>query len=115
MTSDPHSVPRKANPSDPYRARRATPLVKGNNEMTRRAGPELSSAQAFEESTVASAELRTLGQSHVMGASTADVGSTRERVRQRRLFRLGLILLPIALLLVARAVFWGGGAFAVPH
>jgi ATP-dependent Zn protease len=51
----------------------------------------------------------------VIGASTADVGNTRERVRQRKLFRLGLVLLPIALLLVARAVFWGGRAFAMPH
>src|SRR3984957_17095214 len=83
--------------------------------MTRRAGPEPYSAATFVGSTEASAELRTLGQSHVIGASTADVGTTRERVRQRRLFRLGVVLLPIALLLVARALFWGGGAFAMPH
>jgi cell division protease FtsH len=87
--------------------------------MTRRlrrgsySGPSF--APSTEASAEASAELRTLGQTHVIGASTADVGNTRERVRQRRLLRLGLVLLPIALLLVARAVLWHGGAFSAPH
>jgi cell division protease FtsH len=83
--------------------------------MTRRAARESYSGQTLDGSSAASAELRTLGQAHVIGASTADVGNTRERVRQRRLLRLGVVLAPIALLLIARAVFWGGGAFSVPH
>jgi len=83
--------------------------------MTRRGGRESYSGTIPEISAVASADLRRLGQSQVMGASTADVGRTRERVRQRRLLRVGLVLLPVALLLVARALFWGGGALPVPH
>ncbi|HXQ59257.1 MAG TPA: AAA family ATPase [Acidimicrobiales bacterium] len=83
--------------------------------MTRRVSRELYSGQGPVGSAEASAELRTLGQSQVIGASTADVGTTRERVRQGRLLRLGLVLLPVALLLVARALLWGGGPFALPH
>ncbi len=83
--------------------------------MTRRVSRESSSGQGPASSTEVSAELRTLGQSRVIGASTADVGNTRERVRQGRLLRLGLVLLPIAVLLGARALLWGGGPFALPH
>ena len=81
--------------------------------MTRRSGRE----SYAEESalTAVSEELRSLGQAQVIGASHADVGNTRERVRQRRLLRLGLVLLPIAGLLVARALVWGGGPFGLPH
>ena len=82
--------------------------------MIRRVSRESYSGQSSDGST-ASSELRTLGQSQVIGASTADVGNTRERVRQGRLLRLGLVLLPIALLLVVRALVWGGGPFALPH
>ena len=91
-----------------------TRAVEGTNQMTRREGREPYAGRSNGGSTEASAELRTLGQSHVMGASTADVGQTRERVRQRRLLRLGLVLLPIALLLVARAVFWGAAPLPCP-
>jgi cell division protease FtsH len=87
--------------------------------MTRRSARESYSGQppgpADQASARAAADLRSLGQSQVIGASTADVGHTRERVRQRRILRLGLVLLPIALLLVARALWWGGGALPVPH
>jgi ATP-dependent Zn protease len=85
--------------------------------MLKRTGREDYARQPFTGSTPGhgSAELRTLGEDTVIGASSADVGDTRERVRQRRLLRLGLVLLPIALLLVARAVLWGGGPFSVPQ
>ena len=83
--------------------------------MSRRVSRESQAGRCSDGSAAASAELRTLGQSEVIGASTADVGDTRERVRQGRLLRLGLVLLPIALLLVARALVWGGGPFTLPH
>src|ERR1700691_2919010 len=115
MRSSPHSEgTNKTNPAHPFQDR-PPPRLKGKNHMTKRTGRESYSGNSLDGSAEASAELRALGQTHVIGASTADVGNTRERVRQRRLLRLGLVLLPIALLLVARALFWGGGAFAVPH
>src|ERR1700691_1025967 len=115
MRSSPHSEgTNKTNPAHPFQDR-PPPRLKGKNHMTKRTGRESYSGNSLDGSAEASAELRALGQTHVIGASTADVGNTRERVRQRRLLRLGLVLLPIALLLVARALFWGGGAFAMPH
>jgi cell division protease FtsH len=67
------------------------------------------------DDSVGSAALRSLGQSAVMGVTTADVGATRERVRQGRLWRLAFILAPIAAWLVVRATVWHRGPFGLPH
>jgi cell division protease FtsH len=116
MRSGPHSEgTNRTNPAEPTVPGPATPRLKGKNHMTKRTGRESYSGNSLDGLSEASADLRTLGQAHVIGASTADVGNTRERVRQRRLLRLGLVLLPIALLLVARMLLWGGGPFALPH
>jgi ATP-dependent Zn protease len=45
----------------------------------------------------------------------ADVGRTRERVRQRRFARLAIVLLPIAVALLLRALVWHHQAFSIPH
>src|SRR5580692_2001169 len=116
MRSSPHSEgTNRTNPAEPVVSGSVTPRLKGKNHMTKRMGRESYSGNSLDGLSEASAELRTLGQAHVIGASTADVGTTRERVRQRRLLRLGLVLLPIALLLGARMLLWGGGPFALPH
>jgi cell division protease FtsH len=60
-------------------------------------------------------ELRSIGGARVVAAATADVGATRERVRQSRMRRLVLILLPIAGLLLARAVTHPGEGIGLPH
>ncbi|MGA2036265.1 MAG: AAA family ATPase [Acidimicrobiales bacterium] len=61
------------------------------------------------------AELGSLGRSDVIRAAGADVGVTRERVRRRRWAALALVLLPIAVWLVLRAVVWHHGALGLPH
>jgi ATP-dependent Zn protease len=61
------------------------------------------------------AAVRSLGQAGVMGVTTADVGAHRERVRQNKMRRLALILLPIAIWLVVRATVLHRGAFGFPH
>ncbi|HUY20923.1 MAG TPA: AAA family ATPase [Acidimicrobiales bacterium] len=66
-------------------------------------------------SAEAVAALRTIGQSGVMGMSGADVGSTRERVRQGRLRRLALVLTPIAAWFGYRALVLHRGALGFPH
>jgi ATP-dependent Zn protease len=59
--------------------------------------------------------LRSLGQAGVMGVSTADVGAHREKVRQRKMRRLALILLPFAAWFVVRATVLHRGPFGFPH
>jgi len=59
--------------------------------------------------------LRALGQAGVIGVNGADVGTTRERARQSRLRRLAVVLSPIALWLVVRALVWHRGWFGLPH
>jgi ATP-dependent Zn protease len=61
------------------------------------------------------AAVRSLGQAGVMGVTAADVGEHRERVRQHKMRRLALILLPIAIWLVVRATVLHRGAFGFPH
>ncbi|HEY3942685.1 MAG TPA: AAA family ATPase [Acidimicrobiales bacterium] len=61
------------------------------------------------------ARIGRLGQRELIGARTADVGATRERVRRHRLLRLSLVLAPIAAWLVVRDLLWHGGAFGLPH
>ena len=65
--------------------------------------------------TDASAATATLRQDGLVAARTADVGRARERSRQKRLRRVGLLLLPIAALLVVRDLVWHHGQFALPH
>ena len=60
-------------------------------------------------------DLRSIGGARVVAAATADVGATRERVRQSRMRRLAVILLPIAGLLLARAVRHPGEGIGMPH
>ena len=59
--------------------------------------------------------LHTLGQTGVVRGSAADVGAARERIRQRRLRRLAVVLTPVAAWLVVRAWVWHKGAFGLPH
>ena len=56
-----------------------------------------------------------LGQDGVIGAAKADVGATRERVRQNRMRWTALVLLPIAIWLIVRAWVLHRGALALPH
>jgi ATP-dependent Zn protease len=56
-----------------------------------------------------------LTQDRLIGAATTDVGATRERVRQRRMRRLSLVLAPIATWLVLRALVLHRGALSLPH
>jgi cell division protease FtsH len=60
-------------------------------------------------------DLRSLGQANVIGAATADVGATREKVRQTRLRRLAVLLFPVAVLLVLRALAAPTSGFGFPH
>ncbi len=59
--------------------------------------------------------LATIGQDHVIAALNADVGKTRERVRQRRLLKLALFLSPLVALLAVRAFLWPSHVIALPH
>jgi len=63
----------------------------------------------------APAALRSLGRSGVVQVATADVGQARERMRQRRLRRLAVVLVPVAAWLVVRAVVLHRGALGLPH
>lgn len=61
------------------------------------------------------AALRSLGQSGVLGVTTADVGAHRERMRQHKMRKLALVLSPFALWFVIRATVLHRGALAFPH
>ncbi len=61
------------------------------------------------------AAVRSLGQAGVMGVTTADVGAHRERVRQSKMRRLALILLPFAIWFVVRATVLHHGPLGFPH
>ena len=61
------------------------------------------------------AAVRSLGQAGVMGVTTADVGTHRERVRQSKLRRVALILAPFAIWFVVRATVLHRGPFGFPH
>ncbi|HLN40959.1 MAG TPA: AAA family ATPase [Acidimicrobiales bacterium] len=65
--------------------------------------------------TDAAVALRSLGQAGVMGVTTADVGAHRERVRQGKMRRLALLLVPVAVWLVVRATVLHRGPFGLPH
>jgi ATP-dependent Zn protease len=81
--------------------------------QTDSAGP--GSAVAESDDTRASAALRSLGQSGVVGVTTADVGRHRERVRQGKMRRLAFWLTPFAIWFVVRATVLHRGAFGFPH
>ena len=59
--------------------------------------------------------LSTLGQSDVISARHADVGHTRERARQGRFRRVALVLAPLALWLLIRAVLFPSHVIVLPH
>ncbi len=88
-------------------------LVEGSSQ-TDVAGAALDIAPPVDD-TDSSAALRSLGQSGVMGVTTADVGAHRERVRQGKLRRLALLLVPLAIWFVVRATVLHRGAFGFPH
>ncbi|HXQ89990.1 MAG TPA: AAA family ATPase, partial [Acidimicrobiales bacterium] len=67
------------------------------------------------DTDAASKALRSLGQSGVIGVTTADVGAHRERMRQGKMRRLALILAPFAIWFVVRATVLHRGAFGFPH
>lgn len=56
-----------------------------------------------------------LGQRGVIGAELADVGVSRERARQSRLLRLAVVLLPLAVWLLVRAVLYPGHVLPSLH
>ncbi|MGD0380421.1 MAG: AAA family ATPase [Acidimicrobiales bacterium] len=76
--------------------------------------PETETRTGVETETHAAA-LRSLGQSGVMGVTTADVGAHRERVRQGKMRRVALILTPFAVWFVVRATVLHRGPFGFPH
>jgi cell division protease FtsH len=51
----------------------------------------------------------------VIGSDSADVGMSRERARRVRLRRLALVLAPVALWLVVRAVLYPAHVIVLPH
>ncbi|MGH7734680.1 MAG: AAA family ATPase, partial [Gemmatimonadales bacterium] len=57
----------------------------------------------------------SLGQRGVIGAEHADVGFSRERARQHRLLRLALVLTPVAVWVLVRAVLYPGQVIVLPH
>ena len=59
--------------------------------------------------------LTTLGQPGVLRPELADVGVSRERARQGRLRRLAVVLTPIAVWLLVRAVLFPGRVLVFPH
>jgi ATP-dependent Zn protease len=59
--------------------------------------------------------LATIGQDRVLTALAADVGKTRERVRQRRLRKVALLLSPVMAVLVVRAFLWPSHVISLPH
>jgi cell division protease FtsH len=63
----------------------------------------------------ASAATVSLRQEGLLAAHSADVGRAREHSRQRRLRWVGLLLVPIAALLLIRDFVWHRGHFAFPH
>jgi len=65
--------------------------------------------------TATASDLESLGQAGVIKVRTADVGASRERVRQGRFRRLLAVLVPIAALLAVRDLVWHRGPFAMPH
>ena len=87
-------------------------LSRGGSQ-TDPAGPAADTAE--DDRIEASAALRSLGQSGVMGVATADVGTHRERVRQGKMRRLALLLLPFAVWFVVRATVLHRGSFGFPH
>jgi cell division protease FtsH len=72
-------------------------------------------AVAEDDDTGASAALRALGQSGVIGVNTADVGRHRERMRQGKMRRLALLLSPFAIWFVVRATVLHRGPLGFPH
>ena len=62
-----------------------------------------------------SAATKSLRQEGLLAAHSADVGRAREHSRQRRLRWAGLLLVPIAALLLIRDFVWHRGHFALPH
>jgi cell division protease FtsH len=73
------------------------------------------SAQTTAGTNEASAATASLRQEGLVTARTADVGRAREHSRQKRLRRVGLLLLPIAALLLVRDFVWHHGSFSLPH
>ncbi len=72
-------------------------------------------ADELTETDAHAAAVRSLGQSGVMGVTTADVGAHRERMRQGKLRKLALILTPFAVWFVVRATVLHRGPFGFPH
>ena len=60
-------------------------------------------------------DLRSIGGARVVAAATADVGAHRERVRQARMRKLAVVLVPVAGLLVMRAIEHPGEGISWPH
>ena len=68
-----------------------------------------------ERANAGTLHLASLGQDRVLRALAADVGRTREHVRQRRLRRLSLLLAPLAALVCTRALLWPSHVLAFPQ
>jgi ATP-dependent Zn protease len=62
----------------------------------------------------AAARLGAMGDSRVVTALAADVGVTRERMRQHRFYKLALVLGPLAALVCYRAVRWPERVIVLP-
>ncbi|HYA67885.1 MAG TPA: AAA family ATPase, partial [Acidimicrobiales bacterium] len=88
------------------------PQKAGTVAMGRRSG-SLTVNGSGDEPT--GSHVEALGQTGVIGVRTADVGASREHVRQGRFRRLLTVLVPIAALLAVRDLVWHRGPFALPH
>lgn len=59
--------------------------------------------------------ISSLSGTSVIGSGDADVGTSRERARQGRLRRLALILVPVAVWLLVRALLYPNRVIVFPH
>jgi cell division protease FtsH len=59
--------------------------------------------------------LESLGEATVITSLAADVGQTRERVREHRLLLLAASLAPLLALVAVRATLWPGRVVVLPH
>jgi len=60
-------------------------------------------------------QLGALNDTRVLAAAAADVGATRERVRQHKLLKAALLLAPFAVWVTVRAIEWPGRVIVFPQ
>ena len=91
------------------------PLLEDGAQTDAATPADFAPADELTETDAHAAAVRSLGQSGVMGVTTADVGAHRERMRQGKLRKLALVLTPFAAWFVVRATVLHHGALGFPH